>query len=186
MVKYLIQKIQNYLDAVFSSFFKTAQDGRRLFYPRGVWGGGYAIASEQAYKRVVRQLIVFWGVVLVLMMIGAVLQGYLGLFISGAFFIVFYYIVLAPYLVRGLQPSDERLSLQESYTSQALVHSSARLWSWEITALALVGIGIAMLVVDTGNWLIALALIVIFGLCAAGVMWMLVLRRRASYQEAPR
>jgi hypothetical protein len=89
-------------------------------------------------------------------------------------------------LVHGLQPSDERLSLQESYTSQALVHSSARLWSWEITALALVGIGIAMLVVDTGNWLIALALIVIFGLCAAGVMWMLVLRRRASYQKVPR
>jgi hypothetical protein len=186
MVKDLIQNIQNYLDAVISSFFKTAQDGRKLFYPRGVWGGGYAIASEPDYKRVVRQIKGFWGVLLVLMTIGAVLQGYLGLFISGAFLLVFYFIVWAPYLVRGLQPSDEKLSLQESYTSQALGHSSARLWSWEITALALVGIGIVMLVVDTSNWLIALALIVIFGLCAAGVMWMLILRRRASHQEVPR
>jgi len=182
--------IQNYFDALISSYFKTAQDGRKLFCPRVVWGRGYAIASEQDYERVVREIKVFWVIGLVLWLIGAValgpiLNGYLPLFISAAFLIILYFIAGAPYLVRGMQPSDERLSLQESYTSQALAYSPALLWLFEIISLVGAGVGIVMLVVDSSNWLTALAWIVGSGLLAAAVMWMIVLRRRASRQSAP-
>ena len=125
--------IQNYLDALMSAYFKTAQDGRKLFYPRGVWGRGYAIASAQDYERVVREIKNFWVVGLVLWTIGAValstvLNGYLPLFISAAFLILLYFVAGAPHLVRGLQPSDERLTLQESYSSQLAAYGSAKLW----------------------------------------------------------
>jgi len=37
-----------------------------------------------------------------------------------------------------------------------------------------------MLIADPSNWLIALTGIFFFGLCAAKIFWMLVLRRRAT------
>lgn len=183
MANYLTRQIQMYVDALLSSWFKTAQDGRKLFYPRGVWGCGYVIASEQDYKRVVRQIKILWCVSLVLMGIGAValsavLKGYLALLTSAALLILLYFIVGAPYLVRGMQPSEERLSLLESYTSQARAHSLMQLWLFEIASLVGVGVGIVMLVVDAGNWLTALAWIIGCGLLAAALMWMIVLRRR--------
>jgi hypothetical protein len=57
------------------------------------------------------------------------------------------------------------------------------LWGLEIGALALVGGGIIMLVVDPSQWLIALASIFLFGLCAAKFTRMLVLRRRMASLE---
>jgi hypothetical protein len=83
------------------------------------------------------------------------------------------------YLLRGLQPSDERLSWRESITSQALAHSAAALWSLEIVSLAFVGIGVYFFVVVPGEWK-ALAAVVFFGLCAAVVAFMLVIRSRHS------
>ena len=35
-------------DAVISTYFKSTPEGRRLFFPRGHLGRGYAIASERA------------------------------------------------------------------------------------------------------------------------------------------
>ena len=181
--------IQNYLDALMSGYFKTAQDGRKLFYPRGVWGRGYTIASEQDYERVVREIKSFWVVGLVLGTIGAValstvLIGYLPLFISAAVLILLYFVAGAPYLARNLQPSDERLTLQESYSSQLAVYGSAKLWwlQWWFVIGSLVGVGVGavMLVVDSSNWLPALALIVVCGFLAVAVIWMIVLRRRAN------
>ena len=47
-------------------------------------------------------------------------------------------------------------------------------------ALAFVGLGIVIIVIDPGNWLIALGSIVFFGFCAGVGARMLVLRRRAA------
>ena len=43
-----------YFDALTSGYFKTAPDGRKLFFPWGVLGRGYAIDSEQDYERLRR------------------------------------------------------------------------------------------------------------------------------------
>ena len=80
----------------------------------------------------------------------------------------------------GLQASDERLSLQDSMTSQARAHSVTGLWLLQIGALAFVALGIFMLVVDPGNWLVAFGSIVFFGLCAGFAARLLMLLRRAA------
>jgi hypothetical protein len=168
-----------YFDALTSSYFKTAPDGRKLFFPWGVLGRGYAFASEQDYERLRRQVKAYTVVSLALIIGAAALQAYVGAVVIGAFLIVFY-VAWTRYLLRGLQPSDERLSLQESMTSQARAHSTAGLWFLEIIALAFVGCAILMIVIDRGNWLVALGSIVFFGFCAAVTTRMLVLRRRAA------
>ncbi|ODR95989.1 hypothetical protein AUC69_01805 [Methyloceanibacter superfactus] len=189
LIKYLSQLIQNYLDAWTSSIFKTGKDGRKLFFPRGVLGRGYVIASEQDYERLVRQTKALCVVGLVLGIgfttLGVLLERYLALFIGAAVLLFLYHMAVVPYLVRGMQPSDERLSLKGAYTSEAITLKPAHLWWLEIGLLAGVGVGVVTLIVDPANWLTALALIVLCGFLAAFGMWMIILRRRASGQEAP-
>jgi MFS superfamily sulfate permease-like transporter len=145
----------------------------------GVLGRGYVIGSEQAYERLQRKLKAYTVVSLVLIIATAALQQYFATLIVAALLIAFY-LVWTRYLLRGLQPSDESLSLQDSMTFQARVHNLVVLWLLEIGALAFVAGGIFILVIDPGNWLIALASIVFFGICAGVFMGMLVLRRRAQ------
>jgi Ca2+/Na+ antiporter len=168
-----------YFDALTSSCFKTAQDGRKLFFPWGVWGRGYAVASEQDYERLRRQVKAYMVVALVPIIVTAALQAYVGALVIGVLLVAFY-LVWMRFLLRGLLPSDERLSVQGSMTAQARAHSAAGLWFLEIGALAFVGLGIVIIVIDPGNWLIALGSIVFFGFCAAVGARMLVLRRRAA------
>ena len=168
-----------YFDALTSSYFKVAQDGRKLFFPWGVLGRGYVIASEQDYNRLRTQLKVYTIVALVLIIATAGLQRYLGALAVGAALIGCYLIWL-PFLLRGLQPSDERLSLNESLAAQARAHGTAGLWLLEAAALAFVIAGIVVLVLDPDNWFVALAGILFFGLCAAVFTRMLMLRHRGS------
>ena len=107
--------------------------------------------------------------------------------IFATFFIV-PYLVWARYshniqmrqLLRRPQPSDKTLALQSDITSVALGQNVIVLWLIEIGSLAFVAIGIFMLFVDPGKWLIAVASIGFFGLCAAFTMYMFVLRGRAA------
>jgi hypothetical protein len=168
-----------YFDALTSSYFKTTQDGRKLFFPWGVMGRGYVFASEQDYQRLQRQVKAYTVVLLVLIIGAGALQAYVGAVVIGAFLIAFY-VAWTQYLLHGMEPSDERLSLQESMASQARAHSPASLWILEIVALAFVGCGILIIVIDPENWLLALGSIVFFGFCAAVTTRMLVLRRRAA------
>jgi hypothetical protein len=168
-----------YFDALTSSYFKTAPDGRKLFFPWGVLGRGYVIDSEPDYERLRRQVKAYTIVSLALIIGVATLQAYVGAVVIGALLIAFY-LGWMRYLLRGLRPSDERLSLQDSMTSQARAHSATGLWLLQIGALAFVALGIFILVVDPGNWLVALGSIVFFGLCAGFAARLLVLRRRAA------
>ena len=163
-----------------SGYFKTAQDGRKLFFPWGGPGRGYVIASERDYKRLQRQVKVCTGVSLVLIIGAVAFQGFLAALAIGALLIIYYMVWMRFFLLRGLQPSDETQSLQDSISSQARAHSASSLWLLEIVSLAFVGGGIFILLVDPGKWLIALASIGFFGLCAAVTAYKLVLRRRAA------
>lgn len=168
-----------YFDALTSSYFKTGQDGRRLFFPWGVLGRGYVIASEQDYERLRRQVKAYTVVSLVLIVGAVAFRGILeGLLVAGL--LILFYLAWMGYLLRSMQPSDERLTLTESMTSQARSHGAVVLWSLEVVALLFIAIGIVMLVVDPGEWMIALAGIVFFGLCAAVFTRMLILRHRTS------
>ena len=199
-----------YFDALTSGYFKTAPDGRKLFFPWGVLGRGYTIDSEQDYERLRRQVKAYTIVSLVLIVGVTALQAYVGAVVIGALLIAFY-LGWMRYLLRGLQASDERLSLQDSMTSQARAHSATGLWLLQIGARVGHGWVVvpgdvertsrfvrergdsfrlrlhddqfehpAILVVDPDNWLVALGSIVFFGLCAGFAARLLVLRRRAA------
>ena len=168
-----------YFDALTNSCFKTAQYGRKLFFPWGVWGRGYVVASEQDYERLRRQVKAYMVVALVPIIVTAALQAYVGALVIVVLLVAFY-LVWMRFLLPGLLPSDERLSVQDSMTAQARAHSAAGLWFLEIGALAFVGLGIMIIVIDPGNWLIALGSIIFFGFCAGIGARMLVLRRRAA------
>jgi hypothetical protein len=171
-----------YFDGLTSGSFKTTQDGRRLFFPWGVLGSGYSIASEQDYQQLRQQVKVYMIVSLVLMVASNSLGGYIVLLVVAALLVAFY-LAWTWRLLSRLKISGERLSLQESMTSQAHAHGVLVLWALEIGASVLVGGGIIMLVVDPSQWLIALGSIFFFGLCAAKIGRMLVLRRRTAGVE---
>jgi hypothetical protein len=107
----------SYFDFLTSGYFKTEPDGRKLFFPWGVLGRGYAIASEQDFQRLQRQIKIYMVVSLVLVLGSASLEGDLfGLAV--ATLLIGFYAVWSQYLLRGLQRSDERLSLQEAMASR--------------------------------------------------------------------
>jgi hypothetical protein len=166
-----------YFDALASSSFKIAQDGRRLFFPCGVLGRGYVIDSEQDFKRLERQIKIFMMASLILIIGFGTLGSYLQSLIIVALLMGFY-AIWAWHLTRRLQRSDERLSLKESTASQARAHSAVSLWLLEIGSLALVGGGILMFFVDPESRLVAFACIVFFGSCAALFAIQLVQRNR--------
>jgi Ca2+/Na+ antiporter len=166
-----------YFDGLTSGSFKTTEDGRRLFFPWGVLGSGYAIASEQDYLRLRQQVKAYMVVTLVLVIVSGMYEPYLAPLAAAALLVCFYLVWMRRVLPR-LQRSDEKLSLQESMTSQARAHGAVSLWLLEIVSIALVVAGVAMLVFDPGSRLTALACTVFFGLCAAKIARLLILRHR--------
>jgi hypothetical protein len=171
-----------YVDALTSRSFKTARDGRRLFFPWGVAGRGYVIGSEQDFKRLQRQVKLCLAGLLVLIVGSDLLVSYLASFVISGLFIVFY-AIWAGRLTRRMQPSEEGLSLNESMASQGRAHSAVSLWLLEIGSLALVGGGVFMFAVDPDNRLVASASIAFFGLGAVLFAFQLFQRRSKTLRE---
>ncbi len=170
-----------YFDALTSSAFKTADDGRKLFFPWGTLGRGYVLGSDEDYVRLRGQIKTFMIAALGLIVVSGALQShsYLVSAVVTPVLIGFYAVWMA-YRLRGLQPSDERLSWRESMTSQALTHSTVVLWLMESCSLAFVGAGAFIFVFDPANWLTGIGSMLFFGLCAAVFAFMLVVRSRQT------
>jgi hypothetical protein len=168
-----------YFDGLTSGSFKTAQDGRRLFFPWGVLGSGYAIASEQDYLRLRQQVKAYMAVTLVAVIVSGMHDPYLAPLAAAALLVCFYLAWMWRVLPR-LKRSGEKLSLQESMTSQARAHGPVVLWLMEIASIAFVIGGIAIFVFDPGSRLTALFCTAFFGLCAAKIARLLVLRHRMA------
>jgi hypothetical protein len=167
-----------YFDTRIGVYFKTAKDGRKLFFPWLYWGRGYIVPSEPDCERLRRQLGTYKSVSLVLVILVSATQNYTTAMALAVLTLAFY-AVWTKYLVTGLETTDEKMSLKEASTSQARNYSAFTLWSLEIAALAFVISGIAVLVADTNERLIAILAIVFFGLCAVRFAHLLVLRKRS-------
>ena len=168
-----------YFDALTSSYFKTAQDGRKHYFPWGIWGRGYVVPTEADYNRLQRKMktaLIIWLVVIVAT---ASLRHYMVALVAAALFIAFHAIWTRS-LVRGLPPSDERLSWGESMGTQARAHGAGTLWALLIITLLLVAGGVFLLIVEPEAWLAALAVIVLFGVGAAVFVRMLMMQRAGS------
>jgi hypothetical protein len=107
---------------------------------RGAYWRGYTIDSQPDYKQLRRQVKADTIVSLVLIVGVTTLQAYVGAVVIGALLIAFY-LGWMRYLLRGLHPSDARLSLQDSMASQARAHSVTGLWLLQIGALTFVALG---------------------------------------------
>jgi len=166
-----------YFDALTSSYFKAGADGRQVFFPWGVLGRGYALPSAEACNTLRGKLKIYTIVALTAIIGTSAVRMYL---VSAGItaVLVGFYVVWVRFLLRGLAPVEETLSLPESYTSQALAHSAVTLWALEISSLVFVIGGALLLAFDRQNWAAALGAMVFFGLCAVAIGFMIVQRKR--------
>jgi hypothetical protein len=167
------------LNLLTAGFFTTGADGRKLFFPWGLLTRGYAIPTEAAYERLNHKLKIYMIVMLALIAGSAVSRIPFATVAMTALLIIFYSAWL-PSLLRELQPADEKVTLREGMANHARTIPLAILWSAQIGSLLFVAGGVAMFIVDPGQWVIALAPTVFFGFCAATFAIMLVLRRHGE------
>ena len=183
MIRDLTQLVQNYSDAVFAGFTKTAPDGRTVFYPWGAFGRGYVIASEEDERRLKQKYAVLVVVAPILMGAGYAVSGYLGVLAVGALSIVCTAIYVAR-LTANMEPSGERLSLTEAFRAQACKHTLRRLWSWTIAGIFLICLGIVVSVLTPEDRAGAALVIGIGVVISAFGGSMLALRRGANPSAA--
>ena len=168
-----------YFDGLTEGQFKIAEDGRRLFFPRGFWGRGYVVNSESEFQRLRRRMKIYQAVALVLIIAAVVPRQYNPyLVIAVALLVIVFYLVWSRSLVARLQPAEDRLRWRETSAAQARAFGPFALWFLEIVALAFVAVGIALLLTDPTSRLLAIGTIAFFGLCAASGAYLLVLRGR--------
>ena len=168
--------VRRYSDLLTTGYIKTGADGRKTFYPWGIFGKGYAFPSDAAYERLNDLLKIFTVITLAIIMPVAVPGNYGAAAALLGLSLVFYAIWIS-FEVRKLQRSDEKMNYVEGYTNVARLMPGWLLWVFEILSLLLLAGGIVMLVTEPSRWLAALGVILFFGLCAAVYAIMLVRRR---------
>jgi len=166
-----------YFDALTSSSFKTTKDGRKLFFPWGTLGRGYLIPTEEEYEKLRRKVKVYFIISLPIIIILVNRLNILG-------DLILLLVLTLPYLFwaykqsRKLEPSNEKYTYKQSFSTQAREYNAATLWRLEIGSLAFVAAGIFILVKDSQNWPIALASIAFFGLGAIVFGKMILVRKQ--------
>jgi hypothetical protein len=172
-----------YFSALSGSAFKTAGNGRKLFFPWGILGHGYVVASETDFLRLRMQITIFMISALALTVASVAMldlaQAYLVSAVVTPAIVVFYAGWMTCLLPR-LDVSDEYLSLEESMVAQALGHNAATLWLLEISSLVLVCAGASVCFYHPANWLAGAGSVFFFGLCATAFGFMLVARTRRA------
>lgn len=168
-----------YFDGLTSGNFKTAHDGRRLFFPWGYMGRGYVLDSQAGDERLRRQIKIYYLVMLVAL-VGISAAHAFAISAAVAVAGLVFYTIWIRRQVAGLQPTGETMSFRESSASQARAFGARSLWLLEIGALLFVAAGVFIYVTDPTSRPMALLTLVFFGCCAAVIGYMLVVRGRAS------
>lgn len=164
-----------YFDGLTDGVFKTDPEGNILFYPWGVLGKGYVLPDDSK-KQELRKFISLWYKVSVPAIIGV------GVGIGWIFTLVLLPLVFSWYyfrtrrLLRGLSTTGTRLTLRESYTNSAKSHTTASLGFLLALSILFVLAGLWVLVVKKEEWIIGLASILFFGLCAIGIGYIIRLK----------
>jgi hypothetical protein len=166
-----------YFDALTSGTFKTAPDGKRLFFPWGTLGRGYVIESEADYDRL-RQQVKSYLIVGMILVIGSTAgRAYLPGLAAAAVWCALYVAWMA-FALRRLQPSTETLTAREVISVQARTHSPIFLWAGLVGSLGFVAIGVFMVAVDPSQRLIGGGVALFFAFCAIRFVQMILARRQ--------
>lgn len=147
--------------------FKTAEDGRHVYFPWGVFGRGYIVPSEADRQRIGKQE----KIGLACQMVGSLAI----LLLTGAPLAIL--LLIHPYtiwqfsLYRHLERSEERLTIQEVTAKQARAMSYSIIWLLILLCFAFVFVGGLIFIYGVGqrDWqalLISILGIAFFGFCA--------------------
>jgi hypothetical protein len=107
--KALMRPDMSFFDEMGKSYFKSAQDGKTLFFPWGRLGRGYVVASREEYEQMHRRLGILtttWWVLVVVTFFWNYGLGFIAFDLGVAL-----YAAWVLYRVHSLSPSDERLPL---------------------------------------------------------------------------
>jgi hypothetical protein len=160
--------------------FKRGTDGRIIYFPWGLFGRGYLLESDQQYAKLRRR-----------MMLGMVVYGFLAtaawvgygpaVGMAAAALMCAVSVVGLSRFTRRLEPSDERVSILESWRNQAESSRAATLWIFEIVGVLfiLAAVGIFRNAQDWQGWLTGAAAFVFFGFCTAASTYMIIVKRRS-------
>ncbi len=173
-----------YFDALANSCFGRVGNNW-VFFPWGTLGHGYTIPNEEEYRAIRSFVRRYLLVSLPLVVLVGLFVGWLFSFLLLPAFGLFY-VLKVRVLTRHLGKSSERLTLRQSYRTQAASHSGWMLWLLEVASALFVIIGVVILIANPQDWLIGLASIVFFGLCAVAIGYMIRAKRASSGGSPPR
>ena len=166
-----------FFDAIARNQFKTAKDGRQLYFPWGYMGRGYIIPSEKHYQRLRKNVKISIACIFIYLLVSSLLKVRYELrFVGIVPFLLWNY-----YQYRHLERTDERLTLNEFICKQAREFSFFVHWLFEIVAIIFVALGIFIIINDWTNWrnlLFGSASIVFFGFCAFLGAKIIIVKRR--------
>lgn len=149
-----------YFDGLTDVVFKIDRQGRHLFYPWGTLGRGYILPNTQK-KQQIRNFVKLYYIVslptIIVVTIAVEWMYAFALLPVG----LLWYILTIRRLLRGLEVTQDKLSLAESYTNSAKSHSLETLWLMLVCSILFVLAGIWIL--SEGQWLLGLASIIFFG-----------------------
>ena len=175
--------VRRYSDLLTTGYIKTDADGRKILYPWGIFGKGYAFPSDAAYERLNDLLKIFTVITLAIIMPVGVPGNYGAAAALMGLSLIFYAVWIS-FEVRKLQRTDEKMNYIEGYTNIARLMPGWLLWTFEIVSLMFVAGGVIMLIVEPRRWLAALGAILFFGLCAAVYAIMLMRRRSPATTQS--
>ena len=169
-----------FLEAVVGNYFKTAEDGRLLYFPRGVLGRGYIVPSNDEALRLRRQLKCFWAILIVASFVipqFIAFGFYVAAAMIGALLLAFSEIGTR-YSRRRLQPSHEKLSVRESVIKAALAYGAGLIWFFAISTLSMLMLFTSLLIIKPEDWLWGVLGIVLVGPLFAFYVLLIRLRRK--------
>jgi hypothetical protein len=161
MLDPLIRPIRKFTDQALAGSFKTTADGRRLFYPWGIFSRGYVIdAGEQ--ERLANQFALFAAGLVVLLIIGLPLWG-----LSGDLVVVVFacggYAAYTRSLASRLTPSDEPYSATDAYRSVAQKLGPKGLRNAMIAGAGLIALGLLAMPAGPDQLVLGLIMVLLGG-----------------------
>lgn len=151
-----------YFDALTSASFKTAPDGRKLFYPWGFLGRGYVVPTDDEFNKLRRSYQTIWIVIFILVFATVLLFEVPLLPLAAWVIYLIWLLIWIRTKTRGLSLANEKLTYGEALNNETNKLSSGFLWFFEILSLLFIVYGMFLLIVEPSQRLISIGIIALF------------------------
>ena len=170
---------KEFLDFLTASSFLKDGEGHTVFYPWGKFGRGVIIPNDEKRQQFSRLLKYnFLGVLVFVLGLNA----FMWKFIVAALVVQqIAYFVIVNRMTKGLERSDERLTMAKSLQAFAVAAGMPFLIFFALFSLVFVAVGV--LLVAIGDTLLGLASVAIFGLMAILYLYAIYLKKSAVAQH---